>query len=156
MRWSAGSAAAFGLAVVSLASLPGASSAVGAQSSLPPVLASFLTEEARVSPSDREALLAGTPLVMYFYALGLSKQEFVRAVSVSFFLYKVVQLIALIWFGVFTLSLVLPTLGISAVALGAFYAGQRVQDRLEQRAFNRVVLVYLGALGLWLTVRAIS
>ena len=64
MRWSAGGAAAFGLAVVSLASLPGASTTVGAQSSLPPALASFLTEEAHASPSDREALLAGTPLVM--------------------------------------------------------------------------------------------
>ena len=100
--------------------------------------------------------VAGTPLVMYFYALGLSKQEFVRAVSVSFFLYKIVQLAALIWYGVFTLSLVLPTLGISAVALVAFYVGQRVQDRLEQRVFNRVVLVYLGALGVWLTLRAIA
>jgi hypothetical protein len=64
MRWSAGGAAAFGLAVVSLASLPGASTAVGAQSSLPAALASFLTEEAHASPSDREALLAGSPLVM--------------------------------------------------------------------------------------------
>ena len=100
--------------------------------------------------------VAGTPLVMYFYALGLSKQEFVRAVSVSFFLYKIVQLMALIWYGVFTLGLVLPTLGISAVALGAFYVGLRVQDRLEQRMFNRVVLVYLGALGLWLAFRAIT
>jgi hypothetical protein len=62
MRWSAGSAAAFGLAVVLLASSPGASTAVGAQS-LPPALASFLADEAHASPSDRAALLAGTPLV---------------------------------------------------------------------------------------------
>jgi hypothetical protein len=98
----------------------------------------------------------GTPLVIYFYALGMSKPEFVRAVSVSFFLYKVVQLAALIWYGAFTLSLVLPTLGITAVALGAFVLGVKLQDRMEQRVFNRVVLVYLGALGLWLVLRAIA
>jgi hypothetical protein len=64
MRWTTGGAAAFGLTVVLLASLPGGTTAVGAQSSLPPALASFLTDEARASPSDRAALLAGTPLVM--------------------------------------------------------------------------------------------
>lgn len=98
----------------------------------------------------------GTPLVIYFYALGMPKQEFVRAVSVSFFLYKVVQLLALVWYGAFTLDLILPTLGITAVAVGAFVLGVRLQDRMEQRVFNRVVLVYLGALGLWLVVRAIA
>jgi uncharacterized membrane protein YfcA len=98
----------------------------------------------------------GTPLVIYFYALGMAKQEFVRAVSVSFFLYKVVQLVALIWYGAFTLNLVVPTLGITAVAVGAFVLGVKLQDRMEQRVFNRVVLVYLGALGLWLVVRAIA
>jgi uncharacterized membrane protein YfcA len=98
----------------------------------------------------------GTPLVIYFYALGMAKQEFVRAVSVSFFLYKVVQLAALIWYGAFTLDLVVPTLGITAVAVGAFVLGVKLQDRMEQRVFNRVVLVYLGALGLWLVVRAIA
>ena len=98
----------------------------------------------------------GTPLVIYFYALGLPKQDFVRAVSVSFFLYKVVQLAALVWYGAFTLSLVPATLGITAVALASFFLGLRLQDRMDQRVFNRVVLVYLGALGVWLVVRAIT
>jgi hypothetical protein len=29
-----------------------------------------------------------------------------------------------------------------------------VQDRLEQRAFNRLILVFLTGLGLWLVLRA--
>jgi hypothetical protein len=51
------------LAVVSLFQLPASSTAAGAQPSFPSLLASFLSEEAHATPSDREALLAGNPLV---------------------------------------------------------------------------------------------
>ena len=98
----------------------------------------------------------GTPLVMYYYALGMPKPEFVRAVSVSFILYKLVQLAALVWYGAFTWSLVPATAGVTAVALGAFFVGMKVQDRLDQPTFNRVVLVYLAALGLGLTLRSLA
>jgi hypothetical protein len=40
-----------------------AASAAGAQPSLPAALASFLTDEAHATPPEREALLAGTPLI---------------------------------------------------------------------------------------------
>jgi uncharacterized protein len=96
----------------------------------------------------------GTPLVMYFYALGLAKHDFVRAVAVTFVLYKLVQLGAVAWYGLLTW----PLLGLSAlltlVALVGFRGGLAIQDRLDQRAFNRVVLVALGALGAGLIVRA--
>jgi hypothetical protein len=55
--------AATALAAVSLVSLPITSRADGAQAVLPPVLASFLTEEAQATPAEREALLAGNPLI---------------------------------------------------------------------------------------------
>jgi uncharacterized membrane protein YfcA len=42
-----------------------------------------------------------------------------------------------------------------AVALGGFAVGLRVQDRLDQRTFNRAVLVFLAVLGVWLLVRAL-
>jgi hypothetical protein len=64
MRRSAGRIAACGLAVVLFAASHGASTPIGAQSSLPPALASFLTGEAHASPADRDALLAGQPLVV--------------------------------------------------------------------------------------------
>ena len=97
----------------------------------------------------------GTPLVIYFYALGLPKQEFVRSLAVTFIVYKVVQLVSVTWYGLLTV----PLFGISAVltlvALGGFALGLAVQDRLEQRAFNRAVLIFLAALGLWLTARGL-
>lgn len=97
----------------------------------------------------------GTPLVLYFYALGMDKAEFVRSVAVTFLLYKLMQLGALVWFGLFDWPLFLASAGLTVVALGGFALGLRVQDRLEQAAFNRAVLVFLAALGLWLVVRAL-
>ena len=63
MRCPARFMAATALAAVSLVPLSVASRAAGAQPSLPSALASFLTEEAHATPSEREALLAGNPLV---------------------------------------------------------------------------------------------
>ena len=97
----------------------------------------------------------GTPLVIYFYALGLAKHDFVRAVAVTFVLYKVVQLGAVTWYGLLTW----PLLGLSAlltpVAVGGFRLGLAIQDRLDQATFNRVILVALGVLGASLIVRAL-
>jgi uncharacterized membrane protein YfcA len=96
----------------------------------------------------------GTPLVMYFCALGMDKQEFVRAVAFSFVVYKAVQLGAVAYYGLLSGPLVLLSLALTAVALGGFALGLAVQDRLDQTTFNRAVLIFLGALGLWLTLRA--
>ena len=98
----------------------------------------------------------GTPLVIYFYALGLAKHDFVRAVAVTFVLYKIVQLGAITWYGLVTW----PLLGLSAlltlVALGGFRVGLAIQDRLDQVTFNRAILIFLGLLGAWLIVRALT
>jgi hypothetical protein len=51
------------LAAVSFVPVSVASRADGAQPSLPSALAAFLAEEARGTPSEREALLAGRPLI---------------------------------------------------------------------------------------------
>jgi uncharacterized membrane protein YfcA len=47
------------------------------------------------------------------------------------------------------------TLGLTAASLAGFWLGVRLQDRLDQRAFNRAVLVFLAILGVWLVARAI-
>jgi uncharacterized membrane protein YfcA len=96
----------------------------------------------------------GTPLAMYYYALGMDKREFVRSVAVSFLAYKVVQLGAVAWYGFLTWRLLALSAGLTVVALAGFAIGLAVQDRLEQRAFNRAVLAFLAALGLWLAIRA--
>src|SRR5688572_18600813 len=71
------------LAAVSLVHVPVASTADGAQPSLPSALASFLTEEAHVTPSEREALLAGNPLVKLLEADPAKEIAVLGAVWVS-------------------------------------------------------------------------
>jgi hypothetical protein len=89
----------------------------------------------------------GTPLVIYFYALGLEKHEFVRAVAVTFVLYKLFQFGAVTWYGLMTWPLLGLSALLSVVALVGFRCGLAIQDRLDQRTFNRVVLGYLSLLG---------
>jgi uncharacterized membrane protein YfcA len=98
----------------------------------------------------------GTPLVMYFHALGLAKGEFVAAVAFTFVAYKLVQLAAVAWFGLLSWALVGVSVAMTAVALGGFALGLRVQDRLDQRGFNRAVLAFLGLLGALLAARSLT
>jgi uncharacterized protein len=97
----------------------------------------------------------GTPLVIYFHALGLSKTDFVSAVAFTFVLYKLVQLAAVSWYGLMSGALWLGSLALTGAALAGFAVGLRVQDRLEPRVFNRAVLVFLSLLGLWIVLRSI-
>jgi uncharacterized protein len=97
----------------------------------------------------------GTALALYFVALGMDKREFVRSIAFTFLVVKSVQLATLGWYGLFGWHLVLSTLGLTVAALVGFGLGVRLQDRLDQRAFNRAVLVFLAALGVWLVVRTL-
>jgi uncharacterized protein len=96
----------------------------------------------------------GTPLVLYLYALGLDKAEFVRAIAVAFIVYKAAQLVAVIQVGIMTLPLFGLSMLATLAALGAFWLGLRLQDRMNQRAFNRAVLAVLAGLGGFLVFRA--
>ncbi|HYB70977.1 MAG TPA: sulfite exporter TauE/SafE family protein [Candidatus Bathyarchaeia archaeon] len=94
-----------------------------------------------------------TPLVLYFQAIGLDKREFISSVAFTFVFYKLVQLGAVTWYGLLPWSLLWASVALTAVALLAFAVGLRVQDRLDQRSFNRAVLAFLAILGAWLVIR---
>ena len=98
----------------------------------------------------------GTPLVMYFVALGLAKHDFVAAVAFTFVVYKLVQLGAVAYFGLLSASLLLWSVVLTAVSLGGFWIGMAVQDRLDARSFSRVTLGFLALLGTWLLVRSLG
>jgi uncharacterized membrane protein YfcA len=97
----------------------------------------------------------GTVLALYFVALGMEKREFVRSIALTFLVVKGVQLVTLAWYGLFGWHLVLGALGLVPVSLAGFALGVRLQDRLDQRAFNRAVLAFLAILGVWLVARAL-
>src|SRR6267143_2792943 len=96
----------------------------------------------------------GTPLAMYFYALGMSKTDFLASTAFTFLVYKLVQIAAVAWYGLLTTGLAATSLALTGIALAGFVVGLWIQNRLDQLAFNRAVLALLGALGLWLIVRS--
>ena len=97
----------------------------------------------------------GTPIALYLVALGLEKKEFVRSIAFTFLVVKGVQLVTLVWYGLLDGRLVLGSLGLSAIGLVGFGLGLELQDRLDQRSFNRAVMVFLAVLGVWLVARAL-
>src|SRR5882762_10096723 len=97
----------------------------------------------------------GTPLAMYFYALGMSKMDFLASTAFTFLIYKLVQIGAVAWYGLLTTALAATSVALTGIALAGFVVGLWIQNRLDQRAFNRAVLALLGALGLWLIVRSV-
>jgi uncharacterized membrane protein YfcA len=98
----------------------------------------------------------GTPMVLYFVALGLDKYDFVRAVAVTFIVVKVVQLVAVAWYGLFDWWLLAISLGFTLVALAGFAVGARLQDWIPARAFNRAVLGFLVLTGAWLIFKGLG
>lgn len=97
----------------------------------------------------------GPPLVLYYYALGMEKYEFVRSVSLTFVSYKLVQLGAAAQFGLLSWRLLGVSVGLTVLGFGAFALGLRVQDRLRQGTFDRLVLAAVGLLGTSLLLRAL-
>ena len=96
----------------------------------------------------------GTPLALYFQALGLPKAEFVRAVALTFLVLKVSQLGAVWQVGLLDGRLLAWSAGATVAALAAFRGGLWAQDRLPAGLFNRVVLAFLGVLAVAMLVRA--
>jgi len=99
---------------------------------------------------------ASPPLVMYFQGIRMDKQEFVRSISLVFVTVKVVQLAATGWYGLLTWPLFLASVGLTVVGLVAFAVGLRLQDRLPERTFQRLVLGFLAVVGAWLVVRGLG
>jgi uncharacterized protein len=97
----------------------------------------------------------GTAIALYFVALGMEKREFVRSIAFTFLVVKAVQLASLVWYGLLTWNLVGGSLGLAVTGLAGFWLGLKLQDRLDQRSFSRVVLGFLAALGVWLVARAL-
>jgi uncharacterized protein len=97
----------------------------------------------------------GTPLVLYFTALGMDKHEFVRSAALTFMIYKLIQLVATAYYGLLTWPLIGASFVLTAVALASFYVGLKLQDYLPERTFNRIVIGFLALLGVSLIARSL-
>jgi uncharacterized membrane protein YfcA len=102
--------------------------------------------------------LTNTPsvaLTPYYYAIGLPKAEFVRAVSATFLVFKVAQLGAVWQVGLIDRRILLPWLVATAASFVGFRLGLGAQDRVPQATFNRAVLALLTGVAAAMLVRAL-
>ncbi len=97
----------------------------------------------------------GTPLALYFQALGLPKAEFVRAVALTFLVLKLSQFGAVWQVGLMEPRLLALSAGATVLALAAFRVGLWAQDRVPAATFNRAVLAFLGFVSVAMLVRAL-
>jgi uncharacterized membrane protein YfcA len=102
--------------------------------------------------------LTNTPAVAltpYYYAIGLAKAEFVRALSATFLVFKLTQLGAVWQVGLLDRRVLLPWLAATLVSLAGFRLGLAAQDRVPQATFNRAVLLLLTVVAVAMLARAL-
>jgi len=68
---------------------------------------------------------------------------------------KVSQVIAMSRWGLYTVQILWWSVGLSAVALLAFWLGLRVQDRVPQETFRRILHVLLFGMGVVFIYRGV-
>jgi uncharacterized membrane protein YfcA len=98
---------------------------------------------------------AGPVMALYLFGLGLEKRDYVRALTSILLTEKVSQLIAVSRWEALTASIVQISLAVTAFVMLGFYIGLKVVDRVDQRLFNRAILVLLGTIGVLFTYRGL-
>lgn len=92
---------------------------------------------------------------LYLLALQFEKRDFVRAIASIFLVAKVSQLAAMSRWGLYTLTLLQWSAALTAVALGAFWAGLKTQDRVRQETFTRILHLFLAGMALLFVYRTL-
>ncbi|HEY2986817.1 MAG TPA: sulfite exporter TauE/SafE family protein [Candidatus Binatia bacterium] len=98
---------------------------------------------------------AGPVLAIYLYSLKLAKTEFVRSIATIFMITKISQLAAVSTWNLFTFATLRLSAGVTVFVLLGFYFGLKTQERVNQKTFNRALLVILFATGVLLVVRSL-
>ena len=99
---------------------------------------------------------AGPTLAIYFYSLKLEKRFFVKSVATIFCITKIAQLAAVSTWNLFNWQTLTLSVQVVLLTLIGFFAGMKTQDRVNQRTFNRGLLVLLSIIGMILIGRALT
>jgi uncharacterized membrane protein YfcA len=99
---------------------------------------------------------AGPSLAIYMYSLKLQKNDFIKALATIFVITKASQLAAVSTWNLLNWATLMLSLEVTLLVLLGFYAGLKIQDRVNQQTFNRGLLVLLFAVGIILIVRALT
>lgn len=97
----------------------------------------------------------GPPMTLYFVALRLPKEDFIRAVGLVWFIASVPLVIAYYRNGILNSETIPLTLMACLPAAGGMVIGQVLRNRLNQEIFRKAVLMTLLLLGLNLLRRSI-
>jgi uncharacterized membrane protein YfcA len=98
----------------------------------------------------------GPLTALYLLALEFGKRDFVKAVASIFLAAKLSQLFAISRWGLYTGEIVHWSMGLTVVALFAFWMGTRAQDRVAQATFTRILHAILLGTGLVFTYRGLQ
>jgi hypothetical protein len=99
---------------------------------------------------------AGPSLAIYLYSLKLEKRTFVKSIATIFMITKLSQLVAISTWNLFNWETITLSVQVLLFTLTGFYAGIKAQDRVNQKNFNRGLLVLLSAIGVTLLLRALT
>ena len=99
---------------------------------------------------------AGPTLAIYLYSLKLEKRAFVKSIATIFMITKFTQLVAISTWNLFNWETVTLSVQVLLFTLAGFYAGIYAQDRVNQRNFNRGLLILLSVIGVTLLLRALT
>lgn len=99
---------------------------------------------------------AGPAVAIYLYSLKLEKRTFVKSIATIFVTTKFTQLVAVSTWNLFNWHTITLSIQVSLITLAGFYAGMKIQDRVNQQTFNRGLRVLLLLIGVILIGRAVT
>ena len=95
------------------------------------------------------------PAVPYLNSLGLSKEELIQALGLSFTVSTLALAVALALSGHFQLAAAGKSLLAVVPALAGMFIGQRLRGKLQPEAFRRWFFIGLVALGIYMIARVL-
>lgn len=99
--------------------------------------------------------LFGPPLIMYLVALRLEKDDFVTTIGLLFLISGVTLYATLTVVGVVTIENATASLVAALPVMAGVFLGTRIRGRINQKSFERVLLVVLVLIGLNLVRRGL-
>ena len=97
----------------------------------------------------------GPPMMMYFVMLRLTKDVYIQAVGLVWFIASIPLVIAYIRYGILTFQTTLLSIIMCIPGAIGFLVGQKLRRRINQKLFRTLLLWFLLLVGLNLIRRAI-
>lgn len=95
------------------------------------------------------------PVLPYLLSLGLDKNTFIQAINISFTLSSVIMLFGMNQLGYLSPHTFLIAVGGAIPLMTIVYVGGKLRNRISQKAYQKLVLIFLLILGIILSVKSL-